>query len=148
MSTGDPQTNAATDQKPADEGHRQGGPGQGNLADELRDLGVESAEPSQSESQPALQASITPTVGRVVHYFDGPTAKERAAIICCVHNDTCVNLTVFDHNGTTFAEVDAYLVQPHDERPSSGCFCEWMAYQVKKQAGSESGERAAGTEAI
>jgi hypothetical protein len=42
-----------------------------------------------------------PTVGRIVHFVEpvGDFQEHKAAIITRVHNDTCVNLTVFKCNG-------------------------------------------------
>ena len=96
---------------------------------------------------------IQPTVGRIVYYY--PSAQTPwhnfaplAAIITHVWSDTCVNLAIFDANGNPFSSTSVLLVQPDSERPTGGHFCEWMPYQVKKTTGSESGEKAAGQEAI
>ena len=90
---------------------------------------------------------ITPTVGRIVHYFPFPGAPAQAAIIAGVHGDRMVNLGLFDVNGMTAPATSIHLRQPEDPE-QTGSWCEWMPYQVKKATGSESGEEAAGTEPI
>lgn len=93
---------------------------------------------------------ITPTVGRVVHYFAHSGSDPQCALIVHVWGSRCVNLAVFDHNGKIEEEptTSITLVQPEDDRPEMGCYCEWLPYQVKKPTGSESGEREAGTQEI
>jgi hypothetical protein len=47
---------------------------------------------------------MAPTVGRIVHY-DSPLFEEEKilpAMIIDVHNETCVNLQVFNGTGSTF----------------------------------------------
>ncbi len=94
---------------------------------------------------------ITPTVGRIVHFTPAPGTvgdQPLAAIVTYVHSDRCVNLTVFDPYGVPKGCTSVPLVQPGDAKPEGSFYCEWMPYQVKKDTGSESGERAAGTEGI
>jgi hypothetical protein len=98
---------------------------------------------------------IQPTVGRIVLYRPMPNESNLcpvghncAAIIAFVHSDHCVNLTVFDSNGGTTGRTSVHLVQPNDEVPGPGGYCQWMPYQIKKPTGSESGEQAAGTQSI
>lgn len=100
---------------------------------------------------------IQPTVGRIVWFrpgvldidaeMPGGRTVPRAAIITYVWNDRMVNLAVFSVNGNTFARTSVRLRQPEDEADDN-MFCEWMPYQVKKPTGSESGEKAAGTQAV
>jgi len=90
---------------------------------------------------------ITPTVGRIVLFSDDEEYDKCAAIVCHVHSDRMVNLAVFNSSGYHEGKTSVPLVQPEDERPT-GMYCEWMPYQVKKETGSESGEKAAGTQAI
>lgn len=106
-------------------------------------------------SQLCEDVMIEPTVGRVVYFTpatDAPhhSAAPLAALITHVWSDTCVNLAIFDPNGKPFDDppTSVLLVQPENEKPSGGHYCEWMPYQVKKPTGSESGERAAGTQSI
>ncbi len=78
---------------------------------------------------------IAPTVGTVVHYHPSRTpsgnamAKQYdrplAAIITAVWSDTCVNLTVFDANGTPHGRTSVLLVQEDNPIPSGGLYCEW-----------------------
>jgi len=93
---------------------------------------------------------IKPTVGRVVYFYDNSNPNPQAAIIAAVHTDTCINAAIFDSNGIplTYPPRSIRLVQPGEERPPEGPFCEWMPYQVKKPTGSESGEKAAGNQTI
>jgi hypothetical protein len=42
---------------------------------------------------------MKPTIGRIVDYHNEADGTIQAAIIAQVWNDTCVNLTVLDHNG-------------------------------------------------
>jgi len=97
---------------------------------------------------------IQPTVGRIVWYRpkgDAPIGigaePPRAAIITFVHSSWCVNLAVYDANGEHHSRASVTLVQPDSECPE-GAYCEWMPYQVKKDHGSESGEKAAGTQQV
>lgn len=91
---------------------------------------------------------IEPTVGRIVHFYPDRHSSERAAIVACVHDTRCVNLGVFTFSGSHEARTSVPLVQPGENPPSAGPFCCWMPYQVKKAHGSESGDPAAGTEAV
>ena len=100
---------------------------------------------------------IQPTVGRIVWYYpderDGMTGgagdtTPRAAIIAYVHDDHMVNLVVFDTNGMSYSRTSVTLVQPEDPARPDQSYCRWMPYQVKKDHGSESGEKAAGTQEV
>lgn len=93
---------------------------------------------------------IQPTVGRVVHFYEDGNASPQAAVISEVHGDRCVNLGIFTHGGAPMQDppTSVHLVQPDEPSPESGCFCTWMPYQIKKDHGSESGERAAGEQQI
>lgn len=92
---------------------------------------------------------ITPTVGRIVHFYGKDCEDPRAAIVTCVHSDTKVNLTVFGSTGVAYGMTNVPLIQPGQEKDESVVqFCEWMPYQVKKDTGSESGEKEAGTQTI
>jgi len=81
---------------------------------------------------------ITPTVGRVIHYYPAghePTARcgkdqPHAALIAHVHNDRCVNLAVFDSEGKSYSRCNVTLVQPKDECPE-GAHAMWMPYQIE-----------------
>lgn len=72
-----------------------------------------------------------PTIGRTVHYH--PSAndaihrgrdKPLAAIVTTVWSDTCVNLTVFDGNGTPHGRTSVLLHQEGNPRPAE-FFAEW-----------------------
>lgn len=91
---------------------------------------------------------IKPSIGRVVYYRDPELTEPQAATIAYVHSDTMVNLSVVNHSGTQFGETSVQLVQPGEPKPEGIGFCHWMPYQVKKMTGSESGEKAAGTQGI
>lgn len=92
---------------------------------------------------------ITPTIGRIVHYYHGGVVDEepQAAIVAYVHTDRMVNLAVVNHSGFVEGHTSILLVQPEDDGVS-GPYCRWMPYQVKKAMGSESGEKAAGVESV
>jgi hypothetical protein len=78
---------------------------------------------------------IPPTVGRVVHYFESSSAHAPlAGVICHVHSETFVNLTVFMPNGEAIGRTSVQLVQDGEPKPH-GHRCEWMPYQL---AGSPS----------
>lgn len=95
---------------------------------------------------------ITPTVGRICHYYPSKEHSEHAAIITRVHNDTCIDLTWFPVGGPPKFETSVTIAPEGEE---GGCWG-WMPYQVKKheeagegdRAGSESGEQEAGTQEI
>jgi hypothetical protein len=75
---------------------------------------------------------IQPAIGRVVWYrdaFSNPEAQPQAAIVTYVWSDTCVNLAVFNPNGTVYPVTSAFLFQGDGERPASQ-FAEWMPYQI------------------
>jgi len=91
--------------------------------------------------------SITPTAGRIVHFYDQGHIQPQAAIIAAVHSDRLVNLTVCRATGAVEGRMSVALRQPEDPRPRDA-YCEWMPYQVKKDTGSESGEKAAGEEVV
>jgi len=93
---------------------------------------------------------IKPTIGRVVYFYNDSNLNPKAAIIAAVHTDTCINAAIFDSNGKPIADppTSIKLVQPGEERPPQGPFCEWMPYQTKKPFGSESGEKTAGEQQI
>lgn len=85
---------------------------------------------------------IKPTVGRVVWYHpafqpdQGIDEGTQAAIVCFVHSDTCVNLSVFDENGTPSGKSSVHLFQGDGARPG-GEYAEWMPYQIGQAAKSE-----------
>jgi hypothetical protein len=79
---------------------------------------------------------IKPTVGRVVLYTPQKTepfayepGKKLAAIICHVWDDRCVNLAVFDSNGSANNRTSVPLIQDMEPKPDGGFYCEWMEYQ-------------------
>lgn len=43
-----------------------------------------------------------PSVGRIVHFYMTPVVRPLPAMIQRVWSDTCVNLTVFADDGSTF----------------------------------------------
>lgn len=76
---------------------------------------------------------IKPTIGRVVWFHEAfvpdQPQQPRAAIVCYVHGDNCVNLAVFDQNGVPSGHTSVFLRQEGVEAPN-GPFCEWMPYQI------------------
>jgi hypothetical protein len=89
---------------------------------------------------------IKPTVGRVVWFWDSaltaedPAGEPLAAIIARVWSDTCVNLAVFDSNGTPTCRSSVTLYQDEGERPG-GSHASWMPYQVGQAKRAEEIER-------
>lgn len=92
---------------------------------------------------------ISPTVGRKVWYR--PSEQDRGlttesktmslmkvgnpsqpcdATVVYVHSDRMVNLMVLDHNGYPHQRWSVPMVQPGDEPPAAGFYCQWMPYQV------------------
>lgn len=59
------------------------------------------AEQHRTSDTPKAAPAQKPSVGRVVHYFKGE--EPMAAMICKVHSDDVVNLTVFKPEGGTAA---------------------------------------------
>lgn len=78
---------------------------------------------------------IKPSVGRVVWYHP-KTDEKTAAIVACVHNDTCVNLMVIDQAGNTQGRISVILWQGEGTHPPLP-FCEWMPYQKGQAAKAE-----------
>ena len=101
---------------------------------------------------------IEPTVGRIVYYHskDKPDQSLAAIITGVVSSPNragmtlayYVNLAVFGFSGDYKARTNVRLVQPGEQLRSADHYCEWMPYQIKKDYGSESGEKEAGIEEI
>jgi hypothetical protein len=79
---------------------------------------------------------IKPTVGRIVLFYPAPDSDRprvgndpHAAIITAVWGDACINLSVFDANGTPYAQTSVLLVQEGEPKPS-WAYAEWMPYQI------------------
>lgn len=90
---------------------------------------------------------IKPTAGRIVYYYEAkagsadngtPTITVHgplAAIVTCVWGDNCINVAVHNASGSgAFARTSIRLVQPGENQPAIGEWCEWMPYQIE-QAG-------------
>lgn len=78
---------------------------------------------------------MKPTVGRIVYYksYGSPggehKSEDRASIITRVHNDTCVDLCVFNPTGMYF---NTSVVQGQN-----GGQWDWMPYQKGQAAKTE-----------
>mgnify|MGYP001100203627 CR=1 FL=1 len=88
---------------------------------------------------------IKPTVGRIVLFTpdkNDPLTRNGneplAAIVACVHSDSCVNLGVIDAQGNNVSRTSVPLIQDGDPKPSTGYYCEWMPYQLGQAAKTES----------
>lgn len=91
-----------------------------------------------------MSAVITPTPGRIVWFYpaayDGIAMIGRdplAAIIAGVHNDSLVNLAVFDAHGNMQQRSNVTLVQPDETAVTEGPMATWMPYQVGQAAKTE-----------
>lgn len=90
-------------------------------------------------------SKITPTVGRIVYYYEAkastglagaPTVVitgPLAATVTAVHGETCVNVAVNNADGAgAFGRTSIRLLQPGEHRPELGQWVEWMPYQIKQ----------------
>lgn len=78
---------------------------------------------------------ITPTVGRIVWFYERPGAEAEAAIIVYVVTDHLVNLTVFSKYGTVHGRLNVKLKQDDDDYNIVGKsepWCAWMSYKKYK----------------
>lgn len=88
-----------------------------------------------------MQQVIKPTVGRKVWYH--PSEQDRQgsfpmqtcgqpldATIIAVWGDRMVNVLVTDIVGKQYPVLSCTLVQPGEDVPPNGRYCEWMPYQV------------------
>lgn len=76
---------------------------------------------------------ITPTVGRIVWFYDEehlPEEQPLAAIVCFVHSDRLVNLAVFGAEGAMEPAEEIVLVQEGDATPAGEAYAMWMPYQL------------------
>lgn len=94
----------------------------------------------------APPALIRPTIGRIVWYWREPIhaedAQPEAAKIVYVHNDSLVNLRVYDHNGGA-AGCTSVVLRHEGEGVPSVSYCEWMPYQKGQAAKTDAAESAA-----
>jgi len=76
---------------------------------------------------------IKPTIGRVVWFWDNDIHQLQPlpGIICFVHDDTNINLAVFDIYGNMQPRTSVLLYNGEGERPE-GYFAEWMPYQIRQ----------------
>ena len=94
---------------------------------------------------------IIPTVGRVVYFTPAAVDAQSiipdwqsgvcAALVTAVHNENCVNLTVFDANGQHHARCSVCHVSTLPEVPEGGVqkydTWDWMPYQKGQAAKTE-----------
>ena len=91
---------------------------------------------------------IQPTIGRMVHYLTS-VGTTLPAVVTKAHDERLVDLVVFGLDDVASEKVSSVrLVQPGDADAPALPYCEWMPFQVKKNYGSESGEKAAGSQLI
>lgn len=90
---------------------------------------------------------ISPTIGRVVLFYDSYTSKENGAqpwpaLVCHVWGDRCVNIAGFTSGGMFFSRSSVQLLQDEDEPASAASgFAEWMPYQKGQAAKAEALEQ-------
>jgi hypothetical protein len=83
---------------------------------------------------------IQPTIGRAVWYQPAhepeaaPLEQPFAALVCYVHDDRTVNLSVFTPAGTQFAAQGVTLLQDDDAVPAEGRYAQWPVYQTASVA--------------
>jgi hypothetical protein len=117
-----------------------------SISDELSPCSVQFQTDKENQE---MSEAIKPTVGRIVwYYYDTQQEEPLAAIISGVVADNRIAVTVFypGMNCQHFRSV--HLQQPDADETGVFPRCVWMPYQEKKLTGSESGEKAAGTESI
>ena len=97
----------------------------------------ETTEETTNEVADSPSVTITPTVGRVVHFYKNSGAKPLIGLIASVESNTKVNLACFDVNGVPYAygKKDVTLLQGDDKVPEKGEWCEWMPYQKQVAGG-------------
>lgn len=81
---------------------------------------------------------IKPTIGRVVLFH--PNKKSELvfpALVCCVHNDSLINVGGFDNNGNAYGATSVPLIQDGDEAPDHGAYATWMLFQLGQAAKTE-----------
>jgi hypothetical protein len=92
------------------------------------------AERERQHPQTKESSMITPTIGRIVWYWEGDrkeTDQPRAAIVVYVWTDRMVNLAVFDSNGVLYNRTSVRLVQDEGERVADSVpYAEWMPFQI------------------
>lgn len=81
---------------------------------------------------------ITPTVGRIVLYFEASRpAQPLAALVAAVNVDGTLNLAYADSTGEMFAVQSVYLKQDGVTPPAKLIdWAEWMPYQKAVAAGT------------
>lgn len=94
---------------------------------------------------------IKPTIGRVVLFVPSQDTyqfgycflkgREHTALVCAVHGDRMVNVSVFDVNGKQVPMTSVKLVQPGDAVPEGENYCKWMDYQVGQAQKTEQLEK-------
>lgn len=85
-------------------------------------------------------AVIEPTIGRIVLFngeVDGADHRVRAAMIVSVVDRKTVHLHVFNHDGTTEAQLWVYLHQEDSPHRPTHPYAEWMPYQKGQAAKTE-----------
>jgi hypothetical protein len=97
--------------------------------------------------------SLTPTIGRLVHYYPGGIEdieagrQPRPALICNVWSDgeleagerACINIGYLDANGSWLSATSVYLYHPESEVDPLGGFALWMPFQSRPKADAAGG---------
>lgn len=106
------------------------------------------AEPQVISTAAAVQAVITPTVGRRVYFWPNEEDQARFGVfdaqqpcdagILYVWGDRDLNLEVTGPSGVKHAVQNVQLLQGDDEAPEGKSYAAWMPYQTKTAAASAS----------
>lgn len=80
---------------------------------------------------------IKPSIGRVVWYYDDDNQTQPyPGIVCFVHSDNLIDLTIFDNAGKAQPRTNVFLYQGEGEKPTR-YYAEWMPFQKGQAAKTE-----------
>lgn len=105
------------------------------------------------------ETPLTPTIGRIVHYYPGGVAdieagrQPRPAMICQVWNAhpdgvSCVNVGYLDAEGSWLSATSVALHSPNSTVPETGPFALWMPFQSNQAKAPAAGPAARPPDAV